>query len=173
MYYASIKKTDVANGPGVRVSLFVSGCSHGCKGCFNREAWDYQYGQEFTEETVREILEALSPSYIRGLSLLGGEPLDARNRTVVTRLVKKVRQQFPEKDIWCYTGYTYESDLCQWIAEGDEDMRELLPLLDVLVDGEFVEAWKDLRLKFRGSKNQRLIDVKQTLEEKKVVLMAE
>ena len=169
MYYAAIKKTDVANGPGVRVSLFVSGCSHGCKGCFNQEAWDYTYGQEYTEETAQEILDALSPSYIRGLSLLGGEPLDPKNRAVVTELVKRVRAQYPEKDIWCYTGYTYEKDLCRFVAEGDADMRDLLPLLDVIVDGKFVEELKDLRLKFRGSSNQRLIDVGKTLDRDEVV----
>ena len=169
MYYAAIKKTDVANGPGVRVSLFVSGCCHGCKGCFNQEAWDYTYGQEYTEETAQEILDALSPSYIRGLSLLGGEPLDPKNRAVVTELVKRVRAQYPEKDIWCYTGYTYEKDLCRFVAEGDADMRDLLPLLDVIVDGKFVEELKDLRLKFRGSSNQRLIDVGKTLDRDEVV----
>lgn len=171
MNYATIKKTDVANGPGVRVSLFVSGCTHACKGCFNREAWDFCYGNPYTEETEKEILEALKPSYIRGFSILGGEPLEPQNRGQVLQTVRKVRALYPEKDIWCYTGYTYETDLCRWIAEGDETVRELLGFLTVLVDGEFVEEKKNLRLAFRGSENQRLIDVQATIRSGEIVLL--
>ena len=121
MNYATIKKTDVANGPGVRVSLFVSGCTHHCKGCFNSEAWDFHYGQAYTEETEQEILQALAPDYIRGLSLLGGEPMEPENRGAVLSLVKKVREQYPQKTIWCYTGYHFDRDLLRWMEEGSGD----------------------------------------------------
>lgn len=193
MNYATIKKTDVANGPGIRVSLFVSGCTHQCKGCFNREAWDFGYGQRFTQETEQEILEALSPDYIRGLSLLGGEPMEPQNRGTVLSLVKKVRERYPKKDIWCYTGYDYEKDLLAWMEQeadrevlqqrrgegaisqqrenGTGQMAQLLSLIDVLVDGEFVEEKKNLRLAFRGSDNQRLIDVKESLRQGRTVIM--
>lgn len=163
MNYAAIKKTDVANGPGIRVSLFVSGCTHGCKGCFNKEAWDFRYGNPYTEEVREEILTALKPSYIRGLSVLGGEPLEPANRMAVLELLKEVRRRYPNKDIWCYTGYTYETDLCRWIEEGHEEIAKMLEFLDVLVDGKFVEEKKNLKLAFRGSENQRLIDVPATL----------
>lgn len=164
MNYAAIKKTDVANGPGIRVSLFVSGCTHYCKGCFNSEAWDFGYGREYTRETEQEILSALAPDYIRGFSVLGGEPMEPENRNTVLGLLREVHRQYPEKDIWCYTGYDYERDLLRWAEEGDNSVAELLSLIDVLVDGEFVEAKKDLRLTFRGSANQRLIDMKKTAE---------
>lgn len=170
MNYAAIKKTDVANGPGIRVSLFVSGCTHACKGCFNREAWDFKYGQEFTEETEKEILKALAPDYIRGLSVLGGEPMEPQNRVTVLELLRKVKAAYPTKDIWCYTGYDYEKDLLQWEREEQTAVvTELLGLIDVLVDGEFVEEKKNLRLAFRGSENQRLIDMKRTRSGGRVV----
>lgn len=171
MNYAAIKKTDVANGFGIRVSLFVSGCTHYCKGCFNSEAWDFGYGQVYTEETRREIMEALNHSYIRGFSILGGEPFEPENRLTVLELAKQVRETYPDKDIWCYTGYDYEKDLLQWIADGRLEVKELLEQLDVLVDGEFVEEKKNLRLPFRGSGNQRLIDVKASLAAGRVILM--
>lgn len=180
MYYAGIKKTDVANGPGVRVSLFVSGCTHGCRGCFNSEAWDFRYGREYTEQTEREILEALAPEYIRGISVLGGEPMEPENRETVLELLRKVRGLYPKKDIWCYTGYDYEKDLLRWSAEegqkggpGRGAVTELLSLIDILVDGEFVESRKDLRLAFRGSANQRLIDVKESLRQGRTVCLPE
>ncbi len=160
--YAVIKKTDTANGPGIRVSLFVSGCTHGCKGCFNREAWDFSYGQPYTAETEGEILQALSHSYIKGFSVLGGEPMEPANRGTVFGLLRKIKSAYPEKSIWCYTGYDYEKDLLRWAEEGDGTVAGLLELIDVLVDGEFVEAKKNLRLPFRGSENQRLIDMKAT-----------
>lgn len=162
MYYATIKKTDIANGPGVRVSLFVSGCTHYCKGCFNSEAWDFQYGAPFTEEVEEEILQALSPEYVRGITILGGEPMEEANRFPVLSLLKKVRERYPKKDIWCFTGYEYEKDLLQWIAQGRTEVEELIQVIDVLVDGEFVEEKKNLSLKFRGSENQRLIDMQAT-----------
>lgn len=163
MNYATIKKTDVANGPGVRVSLFVSGCTHFCKGCFNSEAWDFNYGAPFTEAVEEEILQALAPGFIQGITILGGEPLEEANRFAVLGLLKKVRERYPEKDIWCFTGYEYEKDLQQWIAEGRNEVAQLLQVIDVLVDGEFVEEKKNLNLKFRGSENQRLIDVPATI----------
>ena len=172
MNYAAIKKTDVANGPGVRVSLFVSGCTHYCKGCFNSEAWDFAYGQPFTGDTVEEILDALAPSYIRGFSVLGGEPLEPANRDTVWELLQKVKETYPEKTIWLYTGYEYEKDLLRWEAEGEQTVTGILSLIDVLVDGEFVEEKKNLRLSFRGSENQRLIDVKKTREQGQTVLLA-
>ena len=191
MYYASIKKTDVANGPGVRVSLFVSGCTHGCKGCFNSEAWDFRYGNEYTQETEKEILAALAPAYIKGLSVLGGEPMEPQNRSVVLGLLEKVHALYPEKSIWCYTGYDYEKDILRWEAQekaggtdrGTEDslpcgstghpgtVSRLLDLIDVLVDGEFVEEKKNLRLAFRGSENQRLIDIKRSRQMGKTVCL--
>ena len=169
MNYAVIKKTDTANGPGVRVSLFVSGCTHHCKGCFNSETWDFNYGMPYTEETENEIIDALSPAYIRGLSLLGGEPLEPANRTVLLGLLKRVRSLYPHKDVWCYTGYDFEKDLLEWMEEGRTDVEELLSLIDVLVDGEFVEEKKNLRLAFRGSENQRLLDVPASLKDRRAI----
>ena len=162
MYYAAVKKTDVANGPGVRVSLFVSGCTHACRGCFNSEAWDFTCGQPFTADTEKELLQALSRDYIKGFSVLGGEPMEPQNRGTVLELLRKVRETYPEKSIWCYTGYDYEKDLLMWSAQGDRTVAGLLELIDVLVDGEYVEEKRDLRLAFRGSGNQRLIDLKAT-----------
>lgn len=165
MNYAVIKKTDTANGPGIRVSLFVSGCTHRCRGCFNSEVWDFAYGKPYTAETEEEILEALAPPYIRGLSLLGGEPMEPANRCAVLGLARKARLRYPAKDIWCYTGYDFEKDLLRWAAGGEGEVTELLSLIDVLVDGEFVEEKKNLRLPFRGSENQRIIDVQASLRE--------
>ena len=171
MNYANIKRTDVANGPGIRVSLFVSGCTHGCRGCFNKEAWDFHYGEEYTALVEEEILRLLAPDYIWGLSVLGGEPMEPQNREAVLGLLRKVRQRYPQKDIWCYTGYDYEKDILSW-AQQQEAVRELLSLIDVLVDGEFVEERKNLRLAFRGSENQRLIDVKESGRQKKTVCLS-
>mgnify|MGYP000837668070 FL=1 len=142
------------------------------KGCFNSEAWDFHYGQAYTEETEQEILQALAPDYIRGLSLLGGEPMEPENRGAVLSLVKKVREQYPQKTIWCYTGYHFDRDLLRWMEEGDPVITELLPLLDVIVDGEFIEERKNLRLAFRGSENQRILDVQLSLKEKCGKLLA-
>lgn len=171
MNYATIKKTDVANGPGVRISLFVSGCTHHCKGCFNPETWDFQYGQLYTQETENMILQTLNQNYIRGISILGGEPFEESNRGTIIELLQKVKAQFPQKDIWCYSGYHYENDMLRWIKEGKRDVLILLQLLDVLVDGEFTESQKNLRLPFRGSENQRLINVPASLERGLVVLL--
>ena len=170
MNYADIKRVDVANGPGVRVSLFVSGCTHHCKECFNPETWDFSFGTPFGEKQVEEILSLLSRSYIRGLSLLGGEPFEPQNQRAVLELVERVRRELPEKDIWCYTGYLFEP-----LAEGKvgEHSRELLSQLDILVDGPFVLEKKDLGLRFRGSSNQRIIDVPASLRDGNVQLWRE
>lgn len=170
MNFATIKKFDVANGPGVRVSLFVSGCNHRCKGCFNAEAWDFDYGQPYTAKTEEEILSALDHSYIAGLSLLGGEPFDPRNQETVCGLLKKVRARFPQKDVWCYTGYTLDKDLKEGGAAYTPFTKDMLENIDVIVDGEFVEALKDIKLRFRGSSNQRIIDLKRTRESGEIKL---
>ena len=157
MNYAALKKFDIANGPGVRVSLFVSGCRHHCKNCFNREAWDFDFGKPFTEETEKEILAELDKDYITGLSLLGGEPFEPENRAALTELLKKVKQGNPEKPVWCYTGFEFEKLT-------DPTALKMLSLIDVLVDGKFVEELKSPDLIFRGSSNQRILDVKKSLE---------
>lgn len=162
MNYATLKKFDIANGPGVRVSLFVSGCRHHCKNCFNREAWDFNYGTPFTEDTEKEILKELEKDHIKGLSLLGGEPFEPENRNVLTELLKKVKQRNPQKSVWCYTGFEFEKLT-------DPTAVELLYLIDVLVDGKFIEELKSPNLIFRGSSNQRIIDVKKSLNEGKAI----
>lgn len=162
MNYAELKKFDIANGPGVRVSLFVSGCRHRCKNCFNKEAWDFSYGKPFTESTEREILNAMSAEYITGLSLLGGEPFEPENRPALTEFLKTVKKEFPEKSVWCYTGFEFE-------GLNDDSAREMLGYIDVLVDGRFIEEKKSPALIFRGSSNQRIIDIKKTLEAGNVV----
>ncbi len=170
MNYGTIKKCDVANGPGVRVSLFVSGCTHHCKGCFNPETWDFGYGKEFSSETEDEILKLMSPDYIKGFSILGGEPFEPQNQPAITKLLRKVKHSFPEKTVWCYSGYTIDGDIMNpesRIRTGYTD--EMLGYIDVLVDGEFIEERKNLNLKFRGSENQRLIDVKKTLTGENIV----
>lgn len=173
MYYGEIKKTDIANGIGVRVSLFVSGCRRHCKNCFNRQTWDFCYGRPFTEQTEQMLLEALKPSYINGLTVLGGEPFEPENQRVLVPFLKRVRASFPEKTIWCFTGATLESDLLQQSANRCEVTDEMLSLIDVLVDGAFIEALKDISLQFRGSSNQRLIDLPATLREGRIVLWRE
>lgn len=169
MNYATIKECDVANGPGVRVSLFVSGCNHHCKGCFNSEAWDFCYGNKFDENTINRILEDLDKDYIEGLSLLGGEPLEHVNQQGLLPLVKKVKERFPNKTIWCYTGFDFEKDVMGTMCNKFDETKELIDNFDVVVDGKFVEEKKNPSLKFRGSENQRLIDVKKTMKENKIV----
>lgn len=171
MNYGAIKKTDVANGEGVRVSLFVSGCTHHCKNCFNPETWNFCYGKPFTQETEDEIIEALKPNYIKGLTLLGGEPMEPQNQERLLPLLKRVKKEFGDsKNVWCYTGYTLENDLLSPSRARCEHTDEMLKHIDTLVDGEFVEELKNLMLKFRGSSNQRVINVPETLKENKVVL---
>ncbi|MGN0709433.1 MAG: anaerobic ribonucleoside-triphosphate reductase activating protein [Anaerovoracaceae bacterium] len=161
MYYGNIKKFDIADGPGVRVSLFVSGCTHHCRGCFQPETWDFHYGRLFTEDTEQEILDALEPEHIQGFTLLGGEPFEPENQLVLVNLLKKIIDMYPQKDIWAYTGYTYETDLLEGGRVHTEVTDEMLSYIDVLVDGEFIEEKKDMRLEFRGSSNQRLLDLRK------------
>ncbi len=163
MNYGTIKNCDIANGEGVRVSLFVSGCTHHCHNCFNPETWSFSYGSPFDEQAQSKLLTMLSPDYIDGLSLLGGEPFEPDNQRALVPFLKKVRGQYPGKTIWCYTGYTLETDLLSESRAQCECTDEMLSLLDVLVDGEFIEAQKNISLAFRGSENQRLIDVPATL----------
>ena len=168
MNYAAIKKNDIANGPGIRVSLFVSGCRHHCKNCFNREAWDFDFGKPYTAKTEEGILKALEPDYVTGLSYLGGEPFEPENREALISLARKFRERFPQKTLWCYTGYVFE-DITGGKIENCETAETLLRETDVLVDGRFIEDKKDLSLIFRGSSNQRIIDVKKSLKEGKAV----
>lgn len=164
MYYSAIKDCDVANGTGVRVTLFVSGCTNHCKNCFQPETWDFCNGEEFTEEVEENIIQMLSKSYIEGLTLLGGEPMEPRNQVDILPFLYKVRERLPEKDIWLFSGFTYE----QLLDEGSychvAETEEILNLVDVLVDGRYVDELRNLALKFRGSENQRIIDVKATKE---------
>lgn len=163
MNYGEIKKCDIANGEGVRVTLFVSGCTHHCKGCFQPETWNFSYGKPFDETAAKEVLTALAPSYINGLTLLGGEPFEPDNQRALLPFLQEVRSRFPQKTIWAYTGYTLESDLLSESRARCECTDEILSMLDVLVDGEFIESQKNISLAFRGSENQRIIDVKRTL----------
>ena len=171
MYYGEIKKTDIANGTGVRVSLFVSGCRHHCKGCFNQVTWEFDYGQKYTKETEQEVLDALAPDYIAGLSLLGGEPFEPENLRELVKLLKKVKEQYPKKNVWVYSGYLLDEDLLKESKTRCEVTDEMLSYIDVLVDGEFVLDKKDLSLKFRGSANQRIINVPETRRSGSIVLM--
>lgn len=170
MNYAAIKPTDVANGPGVRVSLFVSGCTHYCKGCFNSEAWDFQYGEKYTCDTTDKILKNLDHSYIAGLSLLGGEPMHPKNQKGILPLVEKVKECYPEKTIWCYTGYDFEKDILNDMVLKLEETKRILNCIDVMVDGKFEQEKKDLNLRFKGSANQRIIMVKESMDLRKLVL---
>ena len=169
MNYADIKRIDVANGEGVRVSVFVSGCNHHCKGCFNECAWDFNYGEKFTEKQEEEVLKDLDHDYISGLTLLGGEPLEPANQEGLLPLVKKAKEKFPDKKIWCYTGFDFEKDVVGKMAKQSDTTKELLKYIDVVVDGKFEEDKKDLKLKFRGSSNQRILDVQESLKENKLV----
>lgn len=170
MNYAEIKNCDIANGPGVRVSLFVSGCTHHCKGCFNEVAWDFGYGKPFTQETINEILTMLKPSYIRGLTLLGGEPFEPQNQKAIVELLRQIKGTMPDKSIWAFSGYLFDRDILSGRLGDWNVTREYLSYLDVLVDGPFVEEKKNLSLRFRGSENQRLIDVPASLAAGQVVL---
>lgn len=162
MRYANIKYHDIANGLGVRTSLFVSGCTHRCKGCFNEVAWDFGYGEVFTEETIEKLLASCSPSYVAGLSLLGGEPMEPSNQRALLPLLRRFKEQYPDKDIWCYTGYVYERDLLDPAGRAHfEVTEELLSYIDILVDGEFDQALYDISLKFRGSSNQRVLQIQK------------
>ena len=167
MNYGTIKKRDIANGPGVRVSLFVSGCTHHCPGCFNSATWDFAYGEPFTPQTEREIIDLMAPDYIGGFSLLGGEPMEPQNQRVLLPLLQKIKAQYPTKTVWCYSGYTFEEMLSG--RAHCEVTDSMLSMIDVLVDGPFVESLKNIRLKFRGSENQRIIDVPKSLRQGNVI----
>lgn len=169
MNYATIKTHDVANGPGVRVSLYVSGCNHHCKGCFNPETWDFKYGKEFTQETINTVLDAMNKEYIDGITILGGEPLDPKNQKEVASLIKQVKTKYPNKSIWCFTGFDFEKDVMGKMYKTFDTTREIIDNLDVLVDGEFKQEKKNLSLRFRGSENQRIIDVPKTLGSKQII----
>ena len=170
MNYATIKNRDIANGPGVRVSLFVSGCTHCCKGCFNAVAWDFDYGQPFTQETVDSILEMLRPAFVKGITLLGGEPFEPQNQPALVELLRQIKKTYPEKSIWAFSGYLFDRDILAGRLGDPEVTKEFVSYLDVLVDGPFVEEKKDLSLRFRGSANQRIIDVPASLRQGEVIL---
>ena len=172
MNYATIKWYDIANGEGVRISLFVSGCTHRCKNCFNSVAWDFSYGEVFDEKTANKLLDGLADEYIAGLSLLGGEPLEPENQKGLISFVRKVKKKYPQKNIWCYTGFVFDekTGLLTATEKNTRYTKELVSYFDVLVDGPYIEELKDIRLKFRGSSNQRVIDVKKTLQSREIVL---
>ncbi len=172
MNYGEIKKNDIANGLGVRTTLFVSGCTHHCKGCFQPQTWSFDFGKPYTKEVEDDILASLSPYYIAGLTLLGGEPMEPANQASLISLLRRVRAEMPSKNVWCYSGYTFEELTGALPSRARcEHTDEMLSLIDVLVDGEFKEDLKDIRLRFCGSSNQRVIDVRKTLEAGEVVLL--
>lgn len=170
MNYATIKNCDIANGPGVRVSLFVSGCTHRCPGCFNEVAWDFEYGEPFTEETIEMILKMMEPPHIKGLTLLGGEPFEPQNQPALVALLRRVKAVHPQKSIWAFSGYLFDKDILAWRLGNREITEEFLSYLDVLVDGPFIQEKKNLSLRFRGSENQRLINVPESMSRGEVVL---
>ena len=170
MNYADIKRYDVANGPGVRVSVFVSGCTHRCPGCFNEEAWDFNFGKPFTQETIDYIIDLLKPDFYKGITFLGGEPLEHVNQQGLLPLARKIREVYPEKSMWCFTGYDFEKDVLGRMINEWPETKELLSYIDVLVDGEFIEAQKDLSLVFKGSANQRHILVQESMKSGSLVL---
>ena len=171
MHYADIKQYDVANGPGIRVSLFVSGCTHHCKNCFNQVTWDFNYGNEFTSREIERVLKDLSPDYVKGLTLLGGEPMEHSNQQGLLSLLRKLRETYPDKDVWCFTGYDFDRDVKGRMLKEWPETEEFLSYIDVLVDGPFVESLKSVALRFKGSSNQRTIDVKKSMEAGVTVLM--
>lgn len=173
MNYANIKKYDVANGPGVRVSLFVSGCRHHCKGCFNAETWDFNYGEPYTEAVTEDILKALAPEYIKGFSVLGGEPFEPENQQVLCGVLERIRLAYPDKSIWCYSGYNFESEILAGRLGEWNITQRMLNCIDILVDGEFSEALKSPALRFKGSANQRIIDVRRSMQTDELVLWDE
>lgn len=171
MHYGEIKNCDIANGEGVRVTLFVSGCTNHCKNCFQPQTWDFNYGKPFTEETEAELFRLLSPRYIRGLTLLGGEPFERENQRALLPFLRKLRRELPEKTVWAFTGFTWEELHTEGSHPRCEVTDELLSLIDVLVDGRYVEELKDIGLRFRGSSNQRLLDLNATRASGKLTLL--
>lgn len=170
MNYATIKNCDIANGPGVRVSLFVSGCTHHCKGCFNAIAWDFDYGEPFTQETIDRIIEMLASEHIKGITLLGGEPFEPENQPAIVDLLRQVKSKYPQKSVWAFSGYLFDADILSGKLGPWEITKEYISYIDVLVDGRFEEEKKDLSLRFRGSSNQRIIDVRASLAAGEVIL---
>jgi anaerobic ribonucleoside-triphosphate reductase activating protein len=170
MNYADIKQYDIANGPGVRVSVFVSGCTHHCKGCFNEEAWDFNYGMLFTSGTIQTILDYLKPDYVRGLTILGGEPFEHTNQFGLLPLVRAVKEHYPNKSIWCYTGYLFDDAILKEMIPKWPETTDLLSYIDILVDGPFIEEKKKVGLRFKGSENQRIIRVQDSLKSGQLVL---
>lgn len=170
MNYAGIKYCDIANGLGCRTVLFVSGCRNHCKDCFQPQTWDFSYGEPFDEKVQQEILDSLAPAYVHGLTLLGGEPFEPENQKELVPFVHKVRNQYPDKNIWAFTGYVYDRDLVPGGRKYTEATDELLSMIDILVDGPFVVEEKDITLKFRGSRNQRVIDLPKTIKSGRIVL---
>lgn len=173
MNYAEIKNVDIANGPGVRISLFVSGCPHHCKGCFNEVTWDFTYGKPYTQETINHILELLKPDYIKGITFLGGEPMAPSNQESVLNTMRQIKEHYTNKDIWLYTGYLLDTDIMGKMVDTLPHTSEILSYIDVLVDGPFIEEQKNLNLQFKGSENQRIIDMKKTLSSGNIVLWSE
>lgn len=169
MNYGKIKKSDIANGEGVRVSLFVSGCTHHCKGCFNTDTWDFNFGKTYTKETEDYIISLLKSPYISGFTLLGGEPFEPSNQRAILPLLKRIRLELPDKNVWCYTGYLFDNELLKESRARCEVTDEMLSYIDVLVDGRFVESLKDISLAYRGSSNQRIIDVKESMKNKCII----
>lgn len=170
MNYADIKRYDVANGPGIRISLFVSGCNHHCKGCFNEIAWDFNYGNPFTDETIDTIIEYMNSPHIAGLTLLGGEPMEPVNQKGLIPLVRRVKSTYPDKTIWCFTGFRFDDDILNRMYDKVPETKELLSYIDVMVDGKFVEELKNVNLRFKGSSNQRTILVQESLANHEIVL---
>lgn len=170
MNYAEIKQYDVANGPGVRISLFVSGCTHHCKGCFNAETWDFNYGKPFTSETIDLIIKYMKPSYIKGITLLGGDPMEPSNQEALIPLLSKIKETYPDKNIWCFTGYDFEKDILGKMCVENSFTNEFLSYIDILVDGEYIAELYNVNLKFKGSSNQKTIMVKESLASGKTVL---
>lgn len=172
MNYALIRENDIANGPGVRTSLFVSGCRHHCKGCFNPETWNFNYGNLFTQQEIDKIIISTEPSYVDGLTLLGGEPFEPENQLALIDLLKQFRNKLPQKNVWCYTGFSFVNDLLPKYQNNQENIMELLNHIDVLVDGRFIEELKNSSLLFRGSSNQNIIDVKQSIQQNKMIILS-
>ena len=170
MNYAGIKYCDIANGLGCRTVLFVSGCRNACKGCFQPQTWDFHYGEPFDEKAQEEILHSLEPDYVQGITLLGGEPFEEENQVALVPFMRRVRAEYPNKDVWAFTGYIYDKDLIPGGRKYTEYTHELLSMIDILVDGPFMEELKDITLKFRGSRNQRVIDLSKTIQCGKICL---
>lgn len=171
MNYALIRENDIANGPGVRTSLFVSGCRHHCKGCFNPETWNFNYGNPFTQKEIDFIIKITEPSFVDGLTLLGGEPFEPENQKTLIELLKQFKEKIPNKKVWCYSGFSFEKELLPKARNEEENVKSLLELIDVLVDGKFIEELKNPALLFRGSSNQNIIDVKESLKINSIILL--